>query len=299
MNELPLVSVGLPVYNMKGTVGRALDSLLAQDYPNLEIIVSDNCSTDGTTRICRQYTQEHPGIMLNVNKSNMGVIYNTSLVFDKAKGKYFFFAGGDDYWHPEFTSTLVKELENDKGAVLALPAMDREYDDGEKEETKRFLGKSDPEFMSSYSLIMRIISTKKEIRKQKYNLFVMGLYRKKILDKLWNSFPAEVLGERPLVAAMALQGRLIYVDRVLMTKTLHRKQFKERHPDDTHLKKIKGMSQWERYLRIFYYMLKASFVMTPKQAVIFSKLVMTVTAQLSIASARGRAGATLRALGLR
>jgi glycosyltransferase involved in cell wall biosynthesis len=53
MEEAPLVSIGLPVYNGMPYVAKALDSLLAQTYGNFKLIISDNASTDGTGDLCR------------------------------------------------------------------------------------------------------------------------------------------------------------------------------------------------------------------------------------------------------
>ncbi|HET6765079.1 MAG TPA: glycosyltransferase, partial [Longimicrobiaceae bacterium] len=59
---MPRVSIGLPVYQAEDTVGRALDSLRAQTFRDLEIVVSDNASTDGTARLCRERAASDPRI---------------------------------------------------------------------------------------------------------------------------------------------------------------------------------------------------------------------------------------------
>ena len=53
----PLVSIGVPVFNGEAGLARSLDSLLNQDYPNLEIVVSDNGSTDATWQIAERYSR--------------------------------------------------------------------------------------------------------------------------------------------------------------------------------------------------------------------------------------------------
>ena len=58
----PLVSIGVPIFNGEKELAVALDSLIAQDYTNLEIIISDNASTDNTESICRIYEQKHNSI---------------------------------------------------------------------------------------------------------------------------------------------------------------------------------------------------------------------------------------------
>ena len=53
-----MVSIGIPTYNRERLIGRAIESALSQDYPNIEIVVSDNASTDATAEVCRRYAQE-------------------------------------------------------------------------------------------------------------------------------------------------------------------------------------------------------------------------------------------------
>ena len=103
----PLVSIGLPTYNRDRYLQQALDSLLSQDYENLEIIVSDNHSTDETSAICKQYALEDRRIKYFRNDKNIGMIGNFSKVAELATGEYFMWASDDNYWHPEAVSRLM------------------------------------------------------------------------------------------------------------------------------------------------------------------------------------------------
>jgi glycosyltransferase involved in cell wall biosynthesis len=57
MNSIPLLSVGMPVYNGERFLSKALDSLLGQTFQDFEIIISDNASNDATERICKAYAE--------------------------------------------------------------------------------------------------------------------------------------------------------------------------------------------------------------------------------------------------
>ena len=61
-NVLPLVSIGVPIYNEERFLEESLVSLCSQDYSNLEIIISDNASIDGTSEICREFANRDPRI---------------------------------------------------------------------------------------------------------------------------------------------------------------------------------------------------------------------------------------------
>jgi glycosyltransferase involved in cell wall biosynthesis len=117
----PLVSLGLPVYNGETFVERAIDALCAQDYEHLEIIVSDNGSTDNTPKICRAAAERDKRVVFLESQLNRGASWNFGRVFHAAHGEYFKWAACDDLIRPEFVSTCVAELEADRSAVLCYP----------------------------------------------------------------------------------------------------------------------------------------------------------------------------------
>lgn len=116
-----LISAGMPVYNGEGHVGQAIAALRAQDYPNLEIIISDNASTDGTEEICRTAAAEDPRIKYHRLTTNIGMLANFRRVLELARGEYFYWAGHHDLWEPRFTSACAAALEANPNAVLAYP----------------------------------------------------------------------------------------------------------------------------------------------------------------------------------
>lgn len=118
LDRLPLVSIGVPVFNGATTLGRALDSLLRQDYANLEIIISDNGSTDETPDICKEYAQRDPRITYHRAARNFGSPWNFNRVFELSSGKYFLWAAHDDERAESYVSECVNRLEQSPEAVL-------------------------------------------------------------------------------------------------------------------------------------------------------------------------------------
>jgi glycosyltransferase involved in cell wall biosynthesis len=118
MTTLPLVSIGMPVYNGEEYLRSALDSLLEQDYPNLEIIISDDVSTDGTSAICLEYAARDSRIIYHRGTSNMRAYRNFNYVFGQARGEFFMWAAQDDLWHPTFVSRCTDALRSNPEAVL-------------------------------------------------------------------------------------------------------------------------------------------------------------------------------------
>lgn len=117
----PLVSIGLPVYNGEDYLEEALDSLLNLEYPNLEIIICDNCSTDQTSEIIANYTFRDERIRPYQNEKNLGPTPNFQRVVDLAAGEFFLWAAHDDLWEVNSVSHMVNELQEYPDAILATP----------------------------------------------------------------------------------------------------------------------------------------------------------------------------------
>lgn len=232
-DSVPLVSIGVPVFNRAQSLPRCLDALLAQTYPNLEICMSDNASTDGSTEICRRYAEKDPRVQVNVNSRNLGVIANFKIVREMGHGEYFMWAATDDHWSPEFVAELVAELEARPKAYVAMCGTRRVYADGEALEPIRYAEGANPNHMSMLEQARNLLTTSTAVRKRKLGLFTCGLYRKQVLDQVLEDCPSDDFGgDRPLNAVIALSGGLCYVDKILFTKTVHRRSFSERNPDD-------------------------------------------------------------------
>lgn len=114
----PLVSIGMPVYNGERYLRGALDSLLSQDHSNLQLIISDNASTDASAQICREYATLDDRVSYSRNKTNIGGAANFNLVSELAEGRYFMFAAHDDLWEPSYISRCLEKLDEHPGAVL-------------------------------------------------------------------------------------------------------------------------------------------------------------------------------------
>lgn len=118
--QRPLVTLALVAYNQERFVGEAVASLLAQDYSPLEIILSDDFSTDGTFEVIQQTILNYRGphkIVLNRNSKNLHIGGHINTVNSLAKGELVVIAAGDDISVPHRVSTLVGAwLESDKRA---------------------------------------------------------------------------------------------------------------------------------------------------------------------------------------
>jgi glycosyltransferase involved in cell wall biosynthesis len=115
----PLVSLGIPVYNGESFLRPGLDALLAQTYEHLELIISDNASTDGTPDICRAYAARDRRLKYYRNPTNVGVVENYRRAFALSTGAYFMWAAVDDLKPPTAVEECLAALRHDERAVLA------------------------------------------------------------------------------------------------------------------------------------------------------------------------------------
>ena len=100
MNENPLVSVVMTSYNRAHFICSAIDSILSQDcsFP-IEIIIGDDCSTDGSRALLDGYKEKYPDVfVLNYQNENQGFGSNWAMTCKMARGKYIAFLDDDDYW---------------------------------------------------------------------------------------------------------------------------------------------------------------------------------------------------------
>jgi len=110
MNAQPLVSIALCTYNGEEFLKEQLDSLIAQTYRNLEIIVVDDCSTDSTIGILSEYADQHPLIQLFRNEKNLGYTQNFEKALRLCKGEFIAICDQDDIWLPEKISLQVDAI---------------------------------------------------------------------------------------------------------------------------------------------------------------------------------------------
>lgn len=117
---MAMVTIGLPVFNGEAFLRQAVDSILAQTYTDFELLLSDNCSTDGTAAICQSYLMADQRIRYVRQPENIGAAKNYNKLVALSSGKYFKWAAHDDVLAPRFLEECVRALEQDPDVVLAF-----------------------------------------------------------------------------------------------------------------------------------------------------------------------------------
>ena len=109
----PLISVIVPVYKVEKYLGRCVESVLAQTYQNIEILLVDDGSPDNCPQMCDDYALKYDKIRV-IHQENKGLSGARNTGIDQAKGEYLAFVDSDDKWSPYFLDSLYKALkEND------------------------------------------------------------------------------------------------------------------------------------------------------------------------------------------
>lgn len=122
-SERPFITIGIPTYNRaEGYLKEALESALAQNYPNLEIVIADNCSTDNTKAVVEGYADER----IRYFRHEKGIKPNDNFNFclQQARGAYFLMLHDDDKIDPDFLAACITAASGEKESVLSSPGYD-------------------------------------------------------------------------------------------------------------------------------------------------------------------------------
>jgi len=126
--KCPKVSIGMPLYQAEATLCRALDSVLSQTFANIEIIMSDNASSDTTSKICQKYAASDSRIKYTQQSINIGAMNNFKFVLNEACGEYFMWAAHDDVWSPDFILSNLVFLQANPDFVASISPV--RFEDG-------------------------------------------------------------------------------------------------------------------------------------------------------------------------
>ena len=204
----PLVSIGLPIFNGEKELSVALDSLIGQDYTNLEIIISDNASTDGTSKICEEYVGKDDRIKYSRLEENIGAALNFNQVFERSSGKYFMWAAHDDQHKKSFVRECVEEMMRFPNAV-ACHAQTAQYIKKEEGEKMICLTHLDS-FEGVTKLVERYRETLKHVAPDlMYGLFCSSAMRRTQMLKKILSY------ESVFIQELSIYGEFVQVRKTL------------------------------------------------------------------------------------
>lgn len=120
MQNFPLVSVICLSYNHEAYVVEALDSVINQTYPNIELLIADDCSTDNSVSVIQDWLQNHPNVYFSANEKNLGNTKTFNQLAKKTKGEFIIDLAADDVLLPNCIEQQVTTFQNSKYESLGI-----------------------------------------------------------------------------------------------------------------------------------------------------------------------------------
>jgi glycosyltransferase involved in cell wall biosynthesis len=228
------VAIGMPVWNGEAFLAEAIESILAQTYGDLELVISDNASTDATAEICRTYAKQDARVRYIRQERNIGSAPNHNEVVRRSSGRYFKWAAHDDVLAPKFIEECVRVLDNDEGVVLCSPATVLINEDGSLVDYSA----EHKAMMDSYghkwpltpekNLLLMSEDPADRFAAVLLNMFmcleIFGLIRRSALEKT-SLQPSYVGADKVVLAVLSLMGRFHLLEDSLFYRRCHRGQF--------------------------------------------------------------------------
>ncbi len=201
------VSVCIPAYQSEGFLEETLDSVLGQSWPDIEILISVDLSTDGTAALARRYA---PRAKVLVQDRRLGWVKNHNVVLRAAKSRYVMIMPHDDVLEPEYVAKCMAALDENPEAVLAFSDLDIM---GRPEQVVIQVGEVGDFFERMQSFLrghFSAVAVRGIVDRQKARHSLVP-------EHAMGDFAADTL----FVAQMAAQGQIIRVPEVLYHKRLH------------------------------------------------------------------------------
>jgi glycosyltransferase involved in cell wall biosynthesis len=207
-----LVSVGLPVRNGERQVADAIRSILDQSHDDLELVIGDNASDDGTEEVCRWFARIDPRVRYERHPEDVGPVANFTGVLRAARGTYFRWVGHDDWLTSTYVARCVEVLAADPSLILVTTQQAHVGTDGEVE-TAAFdaarLRSDRP--AERFAALLRLLTESHLLLDPLY-----GMLRRERVARLPR--PVMLFEDQVLAARLALAGPFGHVPEVLSVR---------------------------------------------------------------------------------
>ena len=212
--DTPKLSIGLAVRNGGHLVERCIETVLSQDFTDLELVVCDNVSDDGTIEILEKYKRADPRFKLNLNQVNIGSHENMRRVLDLSLGAFFRWISADDWLEPKCLSKCMNALESRSDAVGVTTWFNIHTSDGTtRYEEYRGEFPESPDPGRRFERMLWFFHA----GDAKYDP-VYGMYRRHYLARTRFPYPSQRT-DWLVAAELALLGPIIHVNERLANRT--------------------------------------------------------------------------------
>jgi glycosyltransferase involved in cell wall biosynthesis len=153
-----LVSIGLPVRNGETRLKAVIESVLSQDHPDLELVISDNASTDATEELCRELARSDSRIRYHRQRTNMGLLNNFIAAIQLGRGEFFRWIGDSDALEPHYVSRCLDSFAEDPRRILVTTRIAYVDPTGTKTGEYRGTNLSSPDPVVRFREILRLLN---------------------------------------------------------------------------------------------------------------------------------------------
>lgn len=208
----PRVILGAPLFNKERDFREAIESVLSQTFTDFALVLVDDCSTDGTPAVAREYAALDSRVTFRANEQRLGMIDNCRRVFAVARemhpdAEYFAWISDHDIWHPRWLAQLVEALDGNRDAVLAYPLNRRIGAAGEVLARK-------PWAFDTAGVTGRWSRLWRGLVGMSAGNMVYGLFRAELLERA-GVYRQILVPDRLLFTELALYGQFTQVPQVL------------------------------------------------------------------------------------
>jgi glycosyltransferase involved in cell wall biosynthesis len=225
MNEerYPLISILIPNFNYVKYVATAVDSALAQSYPNVEVVVSDNCSTDGAWELLNSRYGGDPRVRLYQNETNIGMARNFDRLLELARGRYVMCLSSDDFLFPPHLEQLEAGFARDPQLDVVYCGAYFAHEDGTVYTTRAMPGQFPVDFVDARDELVEEFTTVCPV------CFPCALFKREVLLEpgiCGDPGNGQDARDWELIIRLALADkRFAYIARPTMAIRLHADQF--------------------------------------------------------------------------
>ncbi|MBE0568177.1 MAG: glycosyltransferase family 2 protein [Deltaproteobacteria bacterium] len=241
----------MPVYNCEKFLHQSIGSLLAQTYGDIELVITDNLSTDGSGEICREFAAKDKRVRYYRNDRNLGGPGNFRRVFSLCTGEYHKWSTADDYWDPTMVEKCVAVLDREPKVVVAYPKTTLIKETGEFIED--YNDNFDLHEESPAARFIRILDTPTLCHVH------LGVIRRAILART-ALIGDELSSDIRFLAELSLYGEFSVVPEQLFFRRFHETSSSWKRNDMDHQRAYYDperragfeMHTWRRYMHLIY-----------------------------------------------
>lgn len=218
----PLVSIGIPTFNRFYYLKEAIQSILSQDYENIEVIISDNCSNDETEAYCSDLALNNAKVTYIRQSTNIGAAKNFEYVLNQASGDFFMWLADDDRCESEFITELMSEFQKDESIVLCASGLKIINEENELIRIKKLDGLYlENDWNKVKNTFFEFLPSDNDIC---YTVY--GIFKTNALKQYLNRWSFDCLGftvgtEFVLLAYLATLGKIVAIPKILKVYRYH------------------------------------------------------------------------------